>query len=96
MAAEDIIKILNQTQDMNALYQQIANLLHIPVAGLLMIIAVIAIWSLVWKGLALWKSARKNNPIWFVVMLIINTVGILEILYIFVFSEMGKKENKKK
>lgn len=52
------------------------------------------IWSLVWKGLALWQSSRRNQKIWFVVLLIINTLGILEILYIFVFSKM-KIEAKK-
>lgn len=54
--------------------------------------AVIAVWSLIWKGLALWKSARKSSTIWFIVLLVVNTIGILEILYIFVFSELGKKK----
>jgi hypothetical protein len=54
---------------------------------------IILVWSLLWKGLALWKSSKRNSPIWFVVLLVINTVGILEILYLFVFSEM--KLNKK-
>lgn len=50
------------------------------------------IWSLVWKGFALWRSAKNNHKIWFIVMLVVNTVGILEILYIFLFSQ--KKEEK--
>lgn len=48
---------------------------------------VIAIWSLVWKGFALWKAARNMDKWWYVALLIINTVGILEILYIFIFSK---------
>lgn len=57
--------------------------------GLPMWLLLIAIvWSLIWKGLALWKSARRNQPVWFVVLLIVNTLGILEILYIFLFSEI--------
>jgi hypothetical protein len=59
----------------------------------LWILVVIIIWSIIWKLLALWKSARKNQPVWFILLAIINTVGILEILYIYVFSEM--KHNKK-
>lgn len=47
--------------------------------GLLILI----IWSLFWKGLALWKAAGKRQIIWFVIFLVVNTVGILEILYIF-------------
>ncbi|MCX6813899.1 MAG: DUF5652 family protein [Candidatus Azambacteria bacterium] len=45
------------------------------------------IWSLIWKGLALWKAARQSDKWWFMVMLVVNTVGILEILYIYVFSK---------
>jgi hypothetical protein len=58
----------------------------------------ILIWSLVWKGFALWKSARKESKIWFIVLLVINTVGILEILYLYIFSEIkfSKKVTKNK
>lgn len=51
----------------------------------------LVIWSLIWKGWALWKAARTGSRPWFVVLLIANTAGILEILYIFVF---GKKRSK--
>lgn len=47
-------------------------------------------WSLVWKGLALWKSAQRKENWWFVALLVINTAGILEILYLFVFSKEKK------
>jgi len=43
-------------------------------------------WSLLWKGWALWKAAQRKQKIWFVVILLINTVGILDILYVFIFS----------
>ena len=48
------------------------------------------VWSLIWKGLALWKAARAGEKTWFVVLLIVNTLGILEILYIYIFSEKAK------
>ncbi len=57
---------------------------------------IILIWSAVWKLLALWKSARKKSVVWFIVLAVFNTVGILPILYIFVFSKMKKKSRKKK
>lgn len=44
-------------------------------------------WSAIWKGLALWKAARNNSVPWFVTLLVVNTLGILEILYIYVFSK---------
>lgn len=49
--------------------------------------ALLLIWSIAWKGLALWKSARAGSKVWFVVLLVINTLGILEILYLYVFSK---------
>lgn len=51
------------------------------------LIALLAAWTLPWKGVALWKSARAGSKPWFVALLVVNTVGILEILYIFVFSK---------
>ena len=59
-------------------------------------IYVILIWTLIWKGFALWKAARKEHKIWFIVLLIVNTVGILEILYIYVFSKMKFSKKKKR
>lgn len=61
-------------------------------AGLVALIVLISIWSLIWKGLALWKSSRKNSMVWFIVLLLVNTIGILEILYIFWFSKLGSKK----
>jgi len=46
----------------------------------------IIIWTLPWKGVALWKAARNTHKTWFIALLILNTVAILEILYIFIFS----------
>ena len=41
------------------------------------------VWSLLWKGLALWRAAKRGEKIWFVVFLLVNTLGILEIIYLF-------------
>ena len=45
------------------------------------------LWSLPWKGVALWKAARNNQIGWYIAMLIIQTLGALEILYIFFFQK---------
>jgi NADH:ubiquinone oxidoreductase subunit 6 (subunit J) len=52
------------------------------------LLVVVFIWSFVWKLLALWKSARRKQIVWFVVFALVNTLGILEILYIYIFSDM--------
>ena len=50
------------------------------------VLAVAVVWELVWKGWALWRAAQRDARGWFVALLILNTAGILPILYIFVFS----------
>lgn len=50
------------------------------------------IWTIPWKGVALWKSARRGQKVWFVLMLVLNTLAILEILYIFVFSKRDEEQ----
>lgn len=52
-----------------------------------MIMYPLLIWSIFWKGLALWRSARMNHKGWFIALLVINTVGIFEIVYIIVTRE---------
>jgi hypothetical protein len=64
----------------------------IPLFMLVLILA----WSAVWKFLALWKSARNNSLAWFIILALCNTVGILEILYIFVFSKMKTNNFRRK
>ena len=44
------------------------------------------IWSIIWKGIALWKAGRNGQLYWFLAILIINTAGILEIAYILWFQ----------
>ncbi len=43
----------------------------------------VLLWSVVWKGLALWFAARNGHRWWFCIILVVNTLGILEIIYIF-------------
>ena len=52
--------------------------------SILVIVALIIgfIWTFIWKGIALWKSARRKQTGWFIVMLLLNTMGILPIFYL--------------
>jgi len=51
------------------------------------LIGLAVLWTIPWKGVALWKATKNNHKWWFVALLVINTLGILEILYIFIFSK---------
>jgi len=62
--------------------------------NLTMLFVLLLIWSLIWKGIALWKAAHNNDKAWFIALLILNTIGILEIFYIFVFSKRNSEESK--
>lgn len=53
----------------------------------LLLIYLAILWTLPWKGVALWKAAKNEHKVWFIVLFLINTLAILEILYIFVFSK---------
>ena len=94
----DLSALTSGTADPYSQISSLADLLGVSLWAGIIIFTIIFIWSLVWKGLALWKSAQKKSIIWFIALLIINTIGILEILYIFVFSKMdleGKAKEKK-
>jgi hypothetical protein len=67
------------------------DILDIPLDRQLWFLALF-FWTIAWKGMALWKSARKDQKPWFVAFLFVNTLGILEILYIYVFSEGGLRK----
>jgi len=51
---------------------------------------VLMVWSIIWKGLALWKAAKNNDNVWYILMLVLNTSGILEIIYYYFISKRQK------
>lgn len=51
------------------------------------ILFLIMVWSLLWKGLALWRAAESRQRNWFIAILILNTIGILELVYLFKFAK---------
>lgn len=55
-------------------------------------IALAIIWTLTWKGVALWRAAELQQKWWFIAMLVINTLGILEIIYIFFVAKKYQVE----
>ena len=60
------------------------QLVAVIVIGLILV----ALWDGVWKLLAMWKSARHNQPAWFICLAIFNTAGVLPILYILLFQKV--------
>jgi Family of unknown function (DUF5652) len=56
------------------------------------LLAIIVLWSLFWKGCALWHAARRGEVWWFIAILLINTLGLLEIIYLFGFAKLRPSE----
>lgn len=64
-----------------------ATLINHPVFAFVLIV-----WSLSWKGVALWKSAELRQKKWFIAILVLNTLGLLEIIYLFFVARRYKVE----
>ncbi|MFA6601958.1 MAG: DUF5652 family protein [Candidatus Paceibacterota bacterium] len=65
--------------------------------GIGILVVIVSIIVVVLKGYALWHAARRSEPWWFIILLIVNTLGILELIYLYFvvgkwhsFSESAK------
>ena len=48
---------------------------------------ILLLWVLPWKGYALWTAAKRAGKWWFVALLLINTLAILDIFYLFFIAK---------
>ena len=55
---------------------------------------ILALWTIPWKIYAVWLAAKHDQKKWFVLLLILNTVGILEIFYVFKIAKKSWVEVK--
>jgi hypothetical protein len=61
------------------------------IMSLLPLIIILVIWEVIWKMFALWKSARSNHRYWFISIALLNTLGLLPILYLLTFRKKPQK-----
>jgi len=61
--------------------------------GFIVLLIILSIWSLIWKGIGMWHAARAKQKGWFVILLIFNTMGILPIVYLLFFCPKNRKED---
>ena len=57
-------------------------------------------WELIWKGFALWHSAKNGQKYWFIAILIINSFALVPLIYLVFFRnktfvKKSKKSKKK-
>ncbi|MEK7465429.1 MAG: DUF5652 family protein [Patescibacteria group bacterium] len=55
----------------------------------------LVLWVLPWKGFALWKAAHKKQKWWFIIILVVNTMAVLDILYIYYLGDRFPLKPKK-
>jgi len=48
------------------------------------VLALVLLWSLIWKGIALWRASHLEQKYWFGIILVVNTLGLLEIVYLLI------------
>ncbi|MBX4192389.1 DUF5652 family protein [Candidatus Parcubacteria bacterium] len=67
---------------------------HLPIIAAILspIIIFVVVWTIFWKGLALWHSARRGQCWWFLILMFVNTLGILEIIYLFGVAKLKLNE----
>lgn len=56
------------------------------------VVAVI-VWSLAWKGASLWRAARNGSKPWFAGLLVTNTLGVLDAVYLFGVSRRATADD---
>jgi hypothetical protein len=56
-------------------------------------LAPLIIWDLFWRGKALWKASKNNQLYWFIALLLVNSIGILPLVYLAFFQKKNSGKN---
>lgn len=60
------------------------------------VLSALIVWGVVWKGFALYRAGKQSQPGWFVALFLINTLGILEILYLAFFAKRRRHPRRRR
>lgn len=58
------------------------------------VLITLGLWDVAWRGFALWKAAKNNQKYWFIPLLLVNSIGLLPIIYLSI--EWYKNKDLKK
>jgi uncharacterized membrane protein len=58
------------------------------------LLVLVMVWVLPWKGYALWNAAKLSHKWWFIILLVVNTLAILDIIYIFFVAKRANKKTR--
>ncbi|MCX6783998.1 MAG: DUF5652 family protein [candidate division WWE3 bacterium] len=51
------------------------------------VLIILVLVDVILKGMALWQAGRNNQKSWFVALFLLNTVGVLPIIYLLFFKK---------
>jgi len=78
---------LLQSQGITNLGISTGSIIAIGVIAIIMMVAIVIL-----KGYSLWLAARSGHKWWFIILLILNTVGILELVYLTWVAKIWRKK----
>jgi len=61
----------------------------------LIIVVLLSIVDIVLRGFAMWRASKNNSKKWFWILLVVNSLCILPLIYLFI-TRKSKKEKKNK
>lgn len=62
------------------------NDIYTQPAWFILSLLLLIIWDMIWRGFALWHSAQNEQKGWFIALLLLNTFGLLPIIYLIWFK----------
>ncbi len=71
------------------------TILGLSVGNFVGTVMILAVWEIIWKAIGLWHAARKDDKLWFIIILVVNLVGIIPIVYLAMNTDFFKKLAKK-
>jgi len=74
----------------------IASRLGISMRAMLLLLLLLVVWEAVWTIIAMWKAAKNNHLVWFVIFSLVNLLAIPEIVYLIVTRKKKSKSRAKK
>jgi len=54
------------------------------------LVILVSLWEILWKGFALWRAANDKRVVWFIVILVLNTLGVVPIIYLIISHYYNK------
>lgn len=60
----------------------------------IIVIVLMLAWLLFWKGYSVWTAARNGQKKWFIALIVLNTLSILDIFYVFYVAHKKPEDIK--